>query len=75
MSAAYWLEIAKEIKQKYFEYNGFVVVMGTRTMAYAASALSFMLENLNKPVVFTGGIIRLNGKHFFFCYFVARVSY
>ena len=61
MSPRLWLKICKEIKKNYFSFDGFVVVMGTRTMAYAASALSFMLENLNKPVVITGGIIQLNG--------------
>ncbi len=49
-----WEEIAECIKVHYDEYTGFVVVMGTDTMAYASSALSFMLENLSKPVVFTG---------------------
>ncbi|XP_067658513.1 L-asparaginase 1-like isoform X2 [Haliotis asinina] len=52
-----WKEIATLIKGFYDDYSGFVVVMGTDTMAYASSALSFMLENLGKPVVFTGAQI------------------
>lgn len=42
------------IADSYSQFDGFVVVMGTDTMAYASSALSFMLENLSKPVIFTG---------------------
>lgn len=49
-----WVKIASDIEEKYYTYDGFVVVMGTDTMAYAASALSFMLENLGKSVVLTG---------------------
>ena len=52
-----WIEIAVEIEKGYLHYDGFVVIMGTDTMAYAASALSFMLENLGKTVVFTGSQI------------------
>jgi L-asparaginase len=49
-----WIEIAQIIHRNYDFYDGFVVLHGTDTMAYTASALSFLLENLNKPVVFTG---------------------
>ena len=52
-----WVEIAMEIEKAYLHYDGFVVIMGTDTMAYASSALSFMLENLGKTVVFTGSQI------------------
>ncbi|KAF2070122.1 hypothetical protein CYY_008562 [Polysphondylium violaceum] len=52
-----WVKIAKLIEQNYYDYDGFVVLHGTDTMAYTASALSFMLENLGKPVVFTGSQI------------------
>jgi L-asparaginase len=52
-----WQMIATDIETNYLEYDGFVVIMGTDTMAYAASALSFMLENLGKTVVFTGSQI------------------
>ncbi len=49
-----WLELAALIATHYDRYDGFVVLHGTDTMAYSASALSFLLENLGKPVVFTG---------------------
>ncbi len=49
-----WKALAGLIEDKYFEYDGFVILHGTDTMAYTASALSFMLENLAKPVVLTG---------------------
>lgn len=62
-----WIEIAKMIEENYNEYDGFVVLHGTDTMSYSASALSFMLENLAKPVVFTGsqlpvGMLRTDGR-------------
>ena len=46
--------IALDIQENYDSYDGFVIIHGTDTMAYTASALSFMLENLGKSVVFTG---------------------
>jgi len=49
-----WQNIAKTIEEKYDIFDGFVVLHGSDTMSYSASALSFMLENLAKPVVFTG---------------------
>lgn len=49
-----WTELAEIVFDNYARYDGFVILHGTDTMAYSASALSFMLENLNKPVVFTG---------------------
>lgn len=49
-----WIEIAEIIESNYSNFDGFVVLHGSDTMSYSASALSFMLENLNKPVVFTG---------------------
>lgn len=49
-----WVEIAEIIEKKYADFDGFVVLHGSDTMSYSASALSFMLENLGKPVVFTG---------------------
>ncbi len=52
-----WIQIATDIEKSYYDYDGFVVIMGTDTMAYAASAMSFMLENLGKTVVFTGSQI------------------
>ena len=52
-----WIKICTDIEANYFKYDGFVVIMGTDTMAYASSAVSFMLENLGKTVVFTGSQI------------------
>lgn len=62
-----WIKIAGLIEDNYNDYDGFVVLHGSDTMAYSASALSFMLRNLKKPVVFTGsqlpiGVIRTDGK-------------
>lgn len=62
-----WVDIAKLIKSKYNDYDGFVILHGTDTIAYTASALSFMLENLSKPVILTGsqlpiGVLRTDGK-------------
>ncbi|MAO10253.1 MAG: L-asparaginase 1 [Flavobacteriaceae bacterium] len=54
MSAKYWTMIAGIIEENYADFDGFVVLHGSDTMSYTASALSFMLENLAKPVVFTG---------------------
>ena len=50
----YWVEVARIIEESYDRYEGFVVLHGTDTMVYTASALSFMLEGLGKPVVLTG---------------------
>lgn len=49
-----WVAIAEVIEQNYAAFDGFVVLHGSDTMSYSASALSFMLENLGKPVIFTG---------------------
>jgi L-asparaginase len=54
-----WAILASDIGENYYHFDGFVVLTGTDTMAYAASALSFMLENLGKPVVLTGSQIPL----------------
>ena len=54
-----WSSLADVIGQYYLDYDGFVIVHGTDTMAYTASALSFMLQGLGKPVVVTGSIIPL----------------
>jgi L-asparaginase len=54
VSPEHWEKIAKTIYENYDDFDGFVVLHGTDTMAYTASALSFMLENLSKPVIFTG---------------------
>lgn len=62
-----WVSLADLIQEKYDEYDGFVILHGTDTMAYSASALSFMIEGLTKPVIFTGsqlpiGTPRTDGK-------------
>ena len=62
-----WMKIVKIIADNYQKYDGFVVLHGTDTMSYTASALSFMLENLSKPVILTGsqlpiGMLRTDGK-------------
>lgn len=67
MTPARWTELSHVIADHYSEYDGFVVLHGTDTMAYTASALSYMLENLTKPVIFTGsqlpiGQLRTDGK-------------
>ena len=54
-----WNNIGRAIAERYDEFDGFVVLHGTDTMSYTASALSFMLEGLNKPVIFTGAQIPL----------------
>lgn len=54
-----WIKISKTIEENYKRFDGFIVLHGTDTMAYTASALSFMLENLNKTVVITGSQIPL----------------
>lgn len=59
MNPSHWQIIADDIAAHYDDYDGFVVLHGTDTMAYTASALSFMLEDLNKPVIVTGSQIPL----------------
>ena len=54
MDPATWAQLVSIINDRYNDYDGFVVLHGTDTMAYTASALSFMLENLTKPVILTG---------------------
>lgn len=54
MNPGYWAKLADIIEKNYDRFNGFVVLHGSDTMSYTASALSFMLENLAKPVIFTG---------------------
>ena len=67
MEPSLWAKIVKIINYNYDNFDGFVILHGTDTMAYTASALSFMLENLAKPVVFTGsqipiGVLRTDGR-------------
>lgn len=63
----FWIKLAKVIEENYELYDGFVVLHGTDTMSYTASILSFMLENLNKPIILTGsqlplGVVRTDGR-------------
>ena len=67
MDPSHWRDIALAIEERYDRYDGFVVLHGTDTMAFTASALSFMLENLCKPVIITGsqlpiGEVRTDGE-------------
>ena len=67
MDPTHWRDIALAIEEHYDRYDGFVVLHGTDTMAFTASALSFMLENLSKPVIITGsqlpiGEVRTDGE-------------
>ncbi len=54
MNPDYWINIARVIRDNYEKFDGFVILHGTDTMTYTATALSFLLENLNKPVIITG---------------------
>lgn len=70
INPSHWEEMAHIIEENYDRYDGFVVLHGTDTMAYTASALSFMLENVRKPVVITGsqlpiGEVRTDGEENF----------
>ena len=67
MEPSLWAKLVKIIAYNYDNFDGFVILHGTDTMAYTASALSFMLENLSKPVILTGsqlpiGMLRTDGK-------------
>jgi L-asparaginase len=67
MNPGYWVQMVQVVEENYEKYDGFVILHGSDTMAYSASALSFLLENLNKPVIFTGsqlplGMLRTDGR-------------
>lgn len=67
MEPSVWAALVKIIQENYDRYDGFVILHGTDTMSYTASALSFMLEDLTKPVILTGsqlpiGMVRTDGK-------------
>lgn len=67
MNPEIWEKLAHIIRDNYNDFDGFVILHGTDTMAYSASAISFMLENLSKPVIFTGsqlpiGMLRSDAK-------------
>ncbi len=63
----FWIDLVEVIEKNYSLYDGFVVLHGSDTMAYTASAMSFMLENVNKPIILTGsqlpiGLLRTDGR-------------
>lgn len=67
MQPTHWVKMAQIIADNYSNHDGFVILHGSDTMAYTASALSFMLENLSKPVILTGsqlpiGVLRTDAK-------------
>lgn len=67
VSPALWVRLAEIIESNYQTFDGFVVLHGTDTMSYSSSALSFMLDGLSKPVIFTGsqipiGVLRTDGR-------------
>lgn len=67
MNTHHWVQMAQTVRDNYDKYDGFVILHGSDTMAFSASALSFMLQGLKKPVIFTGsqlpiGTIRTDGK-------------
>lgn len=70
MQISDWIRLVEIIEENYTKYDGFVILHGSDTMAYTASALSFMLENLSKPVILTGsqlpiGVLRTDAKENF----------
>ena len=72
MTPTCWIELAEIIEHQYDNYDGFVILHGTDTMAYTASALSFMFKNLSKPIILTGsqlpmGVLRSDGRENIIC--------
>ena len=72
MTPSFWVDLAEIIERQYDNYDGFVILHGTDTMAYSASALSFMFKNLSKPIILTGsqlplGMLRSDGRENIIC--------
>ena len=72
MSPDFWVDIAEAIEKRYDDYDGFVVLHGTDTVAYTASALSFMFKYLSNPIILTGsqlpmGVLRTDGRENIIC--------
>ncbi|MDD3876754.1 MAG: asparaginase [Bacteroidales bacterium] len=70
MKPEIWIQLVKVIEKNYSDFDGFVILHGSDTMAFTASAISFLIEDLNKPIIFTGsqlpiGVIRTDGKENF----------
>ena len=59
IAVSHWIQLAEDIEKAYHQYDGFIILHGTDTMAYTASALSFMLKGISKPVILTGSQIPL----------------
>jgi len=59
MSPSYWIDLVHKIRDNYNDFDGFVILHGTDTMSYTATALSFLLQNLSKPVIVTGSQLPL----------------
>ena len=72
MNLKHWTQMTRAIEDNYDNYDGFVILHGTDTMAYTASALSFMFKNLSKPIILTGsqlpmGVLRTDGRENIIC--------
>jgi len=70
INTSHWIHLVEVIERSYDRYDGFVILHGSDTMAYSASALSFMIENLSKPIIFTGsqlpiGVLRTDARENF----------
>ncbi len=70
VSPEHWIRLVEVIESNYDRYDGFVILHGSDTMAYSASAISFMVENLSKPIIFTGsqlpiGVLRTDARENF----------
>ena len=63
MTTRHWEALAKRIRERYDEFDGFVVTHGTDTMAYAAGSLACLIQNSRKPIVFTGSMLPMNREH------------
>ena len=63
MNSSHWIIIARVIEKLYDKYQGFVIIHGVNTLAYTAAALSFMFENLDKPIILTGAELALTERH------------
>ena len=76
----FWKRLTRLIEEHYDSYDGFVILHGTDTMSFSASAMSFMLGDIEKPVIFTGsqlpiGMLRTDGKENLICASTSRASY
>ena len=60
MNMSDWAKLAEDVEQYYHKFDAFVIIHGTDTMCYTASALSFIFDNLSKPVIITGAQVMVN---------------